>query len=284
MSSATPAMPASTLSPQEKAPAPKVTPQALPPVSPHSTGKRSRTVVVNHDALAAAGMISAKSENTAIAEEFRFIKRPLLLKASGESDPDSNNRHRNLIMVCSSRSGDGKTFSAVNLAMSIALERDLTVMLVDADLAKPSVTGVLGIEADLGLIDLISDDTLDMSDVLLRTDIDNLTVLPAGRPHPLATELLASDKMEKFIDDVAVRYPDRIVIFDSAPALMNSIPGVLSLYVGQIVFVVQADKSTQEQVNAALGIVDSCDDIYLLLNKVRKGKHQKDNAYYGYSN
>ncbi len=85
--------------------------------------------------------------------------------------------------------------------------------------------------------------------------------------------------MEKFIDDVAVRYPDRIVIFDSATALMSSIPGVLSLYVGQIVFVVQADKSTQEQVNTALGIVDSCDAIYLLLNKIRKGKNQKDNAY-----
>src|SRR5690606_1001661 len=130
---------------------------------------------------------------------FRMIKRPLILKAFDDKAPAK--RPGNLIMVSSARPGEGKTFCTVNLAMSIALERDLTVMLIDGDIVKPSIPSVLGIEADRGLIDLIADDSLDVSDVLLRTDIENLTILPAGRPHQLATELLASDKMARFVDD-----------------------------------------------------------------------------------
>ena len=156
----------------------------------------SRQVTIDHNALDESGMVSAHSERSLIAEEFRMIKRPLILKAFDEKASNSSGPS-NLVMVSSARPGDGKTFTAVNLAMSIALERDLTVMLVDGDIAKPSIPSVLGIEADRGLIDLIADDSLDMSDVLLKTDIENLTILPAGRQHQLATELLASGKMEK---------------------------------------------------------------------------------------
>ena len=210
---------------------------------PEEPVKLSRQVTIDHDALRAAGMVCAHSERSLIAEEFRMIKRPLILKAFDDSASESK-KPGNLVMVSSARPGDGKTFCAVNLAMSIALERDLTVMLIDGDIAKPSIPSVMGIEADRGLIDLIADDSLDMSDVLLRTDIENLTILPAGRSHQLATELLASDKMEKFVEEIARRYPDRMIIFDSPPVLMSSIPGVLALHVAQIVFIVRSENLT----------------------------------------
>lgn len=140
---------------------------------------QGKAVVIDLDAMRAAGMVTNTAERSAIAEEFRFVKRPLILRATEPRQPAT--KPKNLIMVSSARPGEGKTFCAVNLAMSIALERDLTVMLIDADITKPSIPSVLGIDAQLGLTDLISDDSLDVSDVLLRTNIDNLTVLPAGR-------------------------------------------------------------------------------------------------------
>ena len=242
----------------------------------------SRQVTIDHNALDESGMVSAHSERSLIAEEFRMIKRPLILKAFDEKASNSSGPS-NLVMVSSARPGDGKTFTAVNLAMSIALERDLTVMLVDGDIAKPSIPSVLGIEADRGLIDLIADDSLDMSDVLLKTDIENLTILPAGRQHQLATELLASGKMEKFVEEIATRYSDRMIILDSPPVLMSSIPGVLALHVAQIVFVVRADRTTQTSIDTALGLISGCENIYLLLNKARTmvGSDKFD-GYHGY--
>jgi exopolysaccharide/PEP-CTERM locus tyrosine autokinase len=247
----------------------------------HSQASHSKSVVIDLDAMHAAGMVTNTAERSAIAEEFRFVKRPLILRATAPRQPGA--RPGNLILVSSARPGEGKTFCAVNLAMSIALERDLTVMLIDADITKPSVPLVLGIEAQLGLTDLISDESLDVSDVLLRTNIDNLTVLPAGRQHHLATELLASDRMERLFEEVVKRYDDRIIIIDSPPVLMSSIAGVLALHVGQTVFVVQAERSTRASIDSALGLIGDCENIYLLLNKTRTiaGVDSFD-GYYGY--
>ena len=273
-----------------------VSPPVPPPVQPASAnltparpagafngarGSVSRRIEINHELLSAAGLISNRSEHSQIAEEFRLIKRPILLQAF--EDRGGSGRAKNLIMVSSAKPGEGKTFSAVNLAMSIALERDLTVMLIDADIVHPSIPSAMGFEAELGLMDLIADESLDMSDVLLRTDVENLTVLPAGRPHHLATELFASDRMARLVADITRRYPDRIIIVDSPPILMSSIPGVLALHVGQIVFVVQAEKSTQAAIDGALGLVGSCENIYLLLNKARNiGSAEKFDGYYDY--
>jgi len=242
---------------------------------------QGKAVVIDLDAMRTAGMVTNTAERSAIAEEFRYVKRPLILRATEPRQPSA--KPRNLIMVSSARPGEGKTFCAVNLAMSIALERDLTVMLIDADITKPSIPSVLGIDVHLGLTDLVSDDSLDVSDVLLRTNIDNLTVLPAGRSHHLATELLASDRMERLVEEIVRRYDDRIIIIDSPPVLMSSIPGVLALHVGQTVFVVQAERSTQASIDSALGLISDCENIYLLLNKTRTiaGVDSFD-GYYGY--
>lgn len=261
-----------------------IPPSELPPVSPPpmpvANASSQRMINIDMAGFSAAGMVTPNMEWSQTAEEFRIIKRPLIQKAL-EKNPGPG-PSKNLIMVTSSRPGEGKTFCAVNLAMSIAQERDLTVLLVDGDIAKPSIPDVLGFQPDLGLIDLIADDSLEMSDVLLRTNIPNLAVLPAGQPHQLATELLASERMDRFVNELATRYNDRIVIFDSPPALLSSIPSVLSLYVGQLVFVVQADKSTQAMVDAALSIVSGCENMYLLLNQARHSAGaEKFEGYYG---
>jgi receptor protein-tyrosine kinase len=142
---------------------------------------------------------------------------------------------------------------------------------------------VLGVEAQKGLVDLIADDDLDLSDVLIRTDLENLSILPAGRQHHLATELLASEKMDKFVCDIAQRYPDRVIIFDSPPVLMSSVPSVLALHVGQILFVVEAERTVHPSVETALGLISTCKNISLLLNKAPPmGNSNRFGTNYGY--
>lgn len=226
-----------------------------------------RSVEIDIEKIQAAGMVTPFGERTHIAEEFRLIKRPLLLNAFEKGA--NAIRNGNVIMVASSRSGEGKTFMAVNLAMSIASERDLTVLLIDADVAKPDIPNVLGFEADLGLVDLIADDRIDMSEVIMRTNIENLSVMPAGRPHHLATELLASERMGNLVSELSLRYPERVVIMDSPPALLSSVAGVLALNVGQTLFVVEAERTSQTAVDSAIGLVSACKNINLLLNKSR---------------
>ena len=256
------------------------------PTEAGATGQARRTrnrVKLDMESLRASGLVTSYTDRSHIAEEFRLIKRPLLLKAFAEPPDDIVNG--NLIMVTSAKAGEGKTFCAVSLAMSIALERDLTVLLVDADVAKPDIPNVLGIKTEKGLVDLIADehDSLDLSDVLVRTDLENLSVLPAGRQHHLATELLASEKMDKFVKDIAQRYPDRVIIFDSPPVLMSSVPSVLALHVGQVLFVVEAERTVQPSVDSALGLISSCNNISLLLNKAPPGgNNERFGAYYGY--
>ena len=244
------------------------------------SGRTSKHVKIDLDRMQLQGMVTPTSERSLIAEEFRLVKRPLLLKAfDTESDTDKLSK---LIMVSSSRPGEGKTFCAISLAMSIASERDLTVLLIDADVAKPDIPKSLGFKAERGLVDLIQDESLELSDVMLRTQLDNLSILPAGKPHHLATELLASDRMGRIVKDISERYPDRIIILDSPPVLLSSIAGVLALHVGQILYVVEADKTTETALDNALPLVSSCKNINLLLNKSHAIGESDRFGYYSY--
>lgn len=239
-------------------------------------GWTSRSVSIDLDKLAHAGMIVPHAEKTQIAEEFRLIKRPLLVNAFGGGAAPVKNG--NLIMVTSSFAGEGKSFCAVNLAMSIAMEMDRTVLLVDADVAKPSIPELLGFRAGRGLMDVLLDDQIKLSEVLIKTNIEKLTILPAGRGHRYSTELLASEAMDRLLDEMAQRYPDRIIIFDSPPILVTTEARVLAAHMGQIVMVVEAEKTPQEAVKDALGHIESCDVVGLLLNK---GKGASGMDYYG---
>lgn len=237
----------------------------------------SREVMLDLEALGAAGFVTPNAPRSHSADQFRLIKRPLLAnaKATGEKAL----KHGNLIMVTSSLSGEGKSFTSLNLAMSIAMELDNTVMLVDADVARPSILRMLGLPVMPGLLDVL-EGSKDMHSVLLKTNIDKLTVLPSGSSRPKATELLASDAMRQLLDDMAARYPDRIIIFDSPPLLLTTESRVLATQMGQVVMVVQAERTLQADVDHALSSIKSCANINLVLNKVRG--NSSDGYGYGY--
>jgi exopolysaccharide/PEP-CTERM locus tyrosine autokinase len=173
-------------------------------------------------------------------------------------------------MVTSSLPGEGKTFCAINLAMSIAMELDHTVLLIDADVARPSVLRTLGLPPHRGLMDVLLDDTLDVADVMLRTNVDTLSILPAGTNNPRATELLASQSMNALVDEIANRYPDRIVIFDSPPLLLTSESHVLASNMGQIVLVVESERTTQHAVKESLRQLEGLSNVNLIYNKSRE--------------
>ena len=249
---------------------------------PARTGGRSKLVELDLEAIAATGLVTPQAPGSQIAEQYRVIKRPLLVNALGKGGvPPIENG--NLIMVTSALPNEGKTFNAVNLAMSIVAELDCTVMLVDADVARPSVLQLLGLSPERGLLDLLQDDTLDFSDVLLRTNVEKLSILPSGTPHPRATELLASEAMVKLINDIANKYRDRIIIFDSPPLLVTTESQALASHMGQIVVVVEAERTLQSDVMQALSTIDSCPVRQVILNKA-KADFKKGYSYgYGYA-
>lgn len=238
----------------------------------------SRQVELNVDLLHERGLLTRADERSALAEEYRMIKRPLLANAFGANPVENGN----LIMVTSALPGEGKSFTAINLAISIAMELDRTVLLVDADVAKPSLPSYLGFNADHGLLDILSQDTRDLSHVILRTNIDKLSLLPAGRTYARATELLASEAMHRLVAELSSRYPDRIVVFDSPPLLVTSESSVLASHMGQIVMVAEADKTPQSALREALKRLEgACDVVGMVLNK-SSSQNAGGYGYYGY--
>ena len=227
--------------------------------------------------LSEQGMLTHDGGRSAVAEDFRIIKRPLLRQARA-SGSDAI-RHGNLIVVTSAMPGEGKTYCAINLAMSIAMELDITVLLVDADVARPSVLKVLGLPPEPGLMDVLLDPQLAMGDVILKTNVANLRILPAGRSNKHATELLASRAMSRLLAEIASRYSDRIVVFDSPPLLITSEAHALVGQMGQVVMVVEAETTTQHAVKEALRQIEACEHIHLIYNKT---KSFPGNDYYGY--
>jgi receptor protein-tyrosine kinase len=217
--------------------------------------------------MRASGMVTAAGGRTQLLEDFRIIKRPLLQRAFAPRTPGE--RPANLIMVTSSVPGEGKTWTSINLAMSIAMELDHTVLLVEADVARPSVLRTLGLPNQRGLMDVLVDSRLDVADVMLRTNVDTLSILPAGTATPRATELLASSSMSSLLAEIATRYPDRVVIFDSPPLLLTSEARVLASHMGQIALVVEAEKTTQHAVLEALSQLEGCSNVNLVYNKTR---------------
>lgn len=225
------------------------------------------------------GVLTPDAGRSKIAEEYRLIKRPLLANAFGHggTPPVANG---NLIMVTSSVPGEGKSFTAINLAISMATELESTVLLIDADVTKSAVLRYMGLKADRGLIDVLRDPAIQLPEVLIKTDIAKLTILPAGQGFAHATELLASSAMRNFVSDIANRYHDRIIIFDTPPLLSTSEASVLASYMGQIVFVVEAERTPQEAVKDALAHLADSEHVGIVLNKApaRSG----DGGYYGY--
>jgi protein-tyrosine kinase len=240
----------------------------------------SRLVELNLAKLHEMGMVTPDGGRSPVAEEFRAIKRTLIDRAFKKDVAPS--KRSNLVMVTSSLPGEGKTYCAINLAISIAMELDHTVLLIDADVARPSVLRNLGLKADGGLMNVLLDPKLDVADVMLKTNVDTLSILPAGTSHRHATELLASQAMRALLDEISARYSDRIVIFDSPPLLLTTEARVLASQMGQIVMVIEAEKTTQKAVKTALHQLESCPNVNLIYNKAKAFPGgEKYGFYYG---
>ena len=237
---------------------------------------------VDRERLRAANYIVPEGPVTGLSEEFRIVKRQLLLAARGGKgfEPIENGER---ILICSANPNEGKTFCALNLALSMATEKDNRVLLVDADFAKPSIMSRLGIEGECGLMDALADPTIDAEDLVIETDIAGLSVLPAGRQTNQDTEYLAAAHSAAVLDRLTAHDPTRIIIFDSPPALAASPASVLALHVGQAVMVVHADVTTDTALRDALSLLSGCDNIQLLLNKTKfSPTGRKFGSYYGY--
>jgi protein-tyrosine kinase len=236
-----------------------------------------RGVDIDLAQLRARGYVTPDMPTSQTADEFRVIKRPIIRNALGKAG--TKGRNQNLIMVTSALPGEGKTFTALNLAMSVTMELDHTVLLVDGDVAHPSLPGLLGIPNEPGLLDLLTRDDVDVSDALVRTNVEKLTVLPAGSRQRRSTELLASEQMAALLRELASRYSDRIIIFDSPPLLATTEARVLATHMGQIIMVVAADATSQHAVNQALATIESCEVVMMMLNKASR---TEVGSYYGY--
>jgi exopolysaccharide/PEP-CTERM locus tyrosine autokinase len=224
-----------------------------------------KQIVIDTNRLAASGLLAPDSLQRRLEDEYRVIKRPLLRNAA--LAPDGLLPHGNLLMVASALSGEGKTFTCVNLCLSIAREKDWSVVLVDADCAKPHLSQLFGAEREPGLLDLLRDGSQSFDSFVMPTNIPNLTFLPSGARDRQAAELLASGRMEQLCDDAAAHDARRIVVFDSAPQLLAPESTILSSRVGQILMVVKAFKTPYQAVLSARDKLDPSKAINLLLNE-----------------
>lgn len=240
---------------------------------------RSHRIVLDRKRLTEAGLLPPEDFDRQTTAEFRRIKRPLLRNAFGTGA--ATMRRGNLIVITSALPGTGKTFTTLNLALNMARERDLTVLLVDGDVAKPHLSRMLGLNRQPGLLDYLARDSAMLEDFIVDTDVPNLAVLPAGKPNPEATELLSSQRMQSLVERLASHRDRWVVLFDSPPLLVTTESQVLAGLMEQIVLVVEADSSPRPAVKQAIDLLDSSKAINLVLNKTQRGLMDRYDGYYG---
>ncbi|AQR72539.1 AAA family ATPase [Sphingomonas sp. LM7] len=267
---------------EAEAPAPVVRPESK--LQPRPASRAGRPFApIDRVALREGGMLVPGGQITAMAEEFRMVKRQLLLTARAVAAKGSANAadHARMILICSAQPDEGKTFCAINLALSMAAEKDMEILLVDADFAKPDVLHRLGLPEGPGLLDALAG-AVEVEDCIVETDVPQLLVLPAGTKTNSDTELLASDRARAILDGLAKANPRRIVIFDSPPALAASPAAVLAQHAGQVMLVVRADRTSEGDLREAVNVLDGCEHIQLLLNSVSfQPGGRRFGSYYG---
>jgi exopolysaccharide/PEP-CTERM locus tyrosine autokinase len=242
----------------------------------HSYG--GKHVEIDTKELLAQGLLAPETRSARLADEYRAIKRPLLRNACAPEDVRVP--RGNLWLVSSAIAGEGKTFTCMNLCLSVAREKDWSVVLVDGDCKKPQLTGLFGAEGEPGLMDLLHDKSLDFDSVVMPTNIQGLSILPAGKGDEHASELLASSRMGALCDAISTQDPKRIVLFDSPPLLLTEEAPVLATQVGQILLVVQANRTPQHAVLEARDRLDPDKAINLLLNQA--DSRENSSVYGGY--
>ena len=263
-----------------RAPQPRTAPQAEAaapaPEAPRAVAFCGPFVEIDRQHLDDGGLIVPEDPVTGLLEEFRIVKREVLADARAEGSPLARR-----ILVCSPHSGEGKTYCATNLAIALAAERGLEVLLVDADVVNPSVCDRLGIDPDEGLMDALANPAIKPEELVIETDIPGLFVLPAGRATVLDAEYLASARTAEVLDRLTVGAPDRILIFDTPPALAASPAAELAQHVGQALLVVRADETSRAALEDARQLLSACSDIKLLLNAARYSPSGRRFGSYG---
>lgn len=246
--------------------------------SPAEVATPEHAVTIDHNALRAAGMLPPVHQEHEIAQQYRRIKRPLINNALGRGVPQLASG--NVIMLTSAVPGEGKTFMSLNLALSMRLEEDITVLLVDGDVVNPRLTQILGLEARPGLLDLVKDPAFSADRAIVPTDMPGLSFLPAGSQEANTTELVASARMHQVVSRLGSDNPARLVIFDSAPLLVTTESQALTHFAGQVVMVVQADQTPQHVLFDALETLAEGKPVFLVLNQTTR--HSHSGYYYEY--
>ena len=268
-------------------PKPEAKPEARRQPEPHPEPKprpepkpQQRLARIDRARLREAGLIEPDAPVGALAEEFRIVKRQLLLTARSATDlPEAKRR---TILLCSAHPDEGKTFCTLNLALSLAGERDTEVLLVDADFPKPEIPARLGIQAERGLVDALADPSLDPEALVVATDLRGLSILPAGKRVDNVTELLASERTREVLERLAAN-PKRIILFDSPPALAASPASVLAALAGQLLMVVRADQTREGDLAEAIELLSACERVSLVLNGAGLAAGgRRFGTYYGY--
>ena len=259
---------------------PVVTPveAAPPPPAVFSVEK----LEIDREHLRANGLIVPEGSVTALLEEFRIVKRQLLVQAAELRRQKAGSKAQR-VLISSPHPGEGKTYCATNLALSIAAEKEGDVLLIDADFAKPSVLSALGLPGGPGLMDALMDESADVADFVIGTDIPGLWVLPAGDTSTSDSEYIASSRTQKVLDRLTEGAPNRMMIFDSPPALAASPAAELAKLVGQVLVIVRADSTGQGALEDAVSLLSACPNIQLLLNAAQfSPSGRRFGTYYGY--
>jgi protein-tyrosine kinase len=233
-------------------------------------------LVIDVNALRAAGYLPEVEKDRQFADHYRRIKRPLIEKALSADNAGGEPR---IIMVASAIPGDGKTFTSINLALSMALERDISVLLVDSDVAKHHITDIFGLRARKGLLDALTDPSVDPETLVVPTSLRGFSILPVGSRVEGTAELISSNRMRQIVTSLCARNPRRILLLDSPPLLITNEGRALVKLAGQVVLVVRAGQTPRHAVQAAIGMFDEKQAGGVILNQVTVGFTE---GYYGY--
>ena len=240
------------------------------------SAKAKNRLVLDLSALRAGGYLPEVSKERQFAEQYRRIKRPLIEKALSGDDAGGEPR---VIMIASAVPGDGKTFTSINLAFSMAQERDISLLLIDSDVSKHHITDIFGLRERKGLLDALTDESLDPETLIVPTSSRGFSILPAGTRVDGTAELVSSNRMRQIVTSLCARNPRRILLLDSPPLMITNEGRALVKIAGQVVLIVRAGVTPRHAVQAAIGMFDEKQAGGMILNEVKVGFTE---GYYGY--
>jgi Mrp family chromosome partitioning ATPase len=243
----------------------------------------SRSIVLDRNHLAQTGFIMPWTTTARSTEEFRIVKRNIMFPWQLPDYPKAAHRPPRVVMVTSSRPREGKTFCSINLALAFAAEENLFTILLDADAVRGDAARLLQIPPQPGFTDLLTKERR-LEDVLIQTDLPNLVIVPPGAHGPHVPELLNGKGPSLVLAELARRYPEHVIVVDTAPCLASTDPAAFAPLASQIVFVVEAGHTQQTEIESSLSLLSGGGQVSFLLNKALIGSSQHFGSYSYYYN